>query len=1009
MDSDAVELKPLAANNTQSHPPPVPPISVASSPTLPPLTLNSSGGFKKGKKLGSPKLAKRKKRKSAPSPRKSRGFDVPPLPHPALQASASTLSFNSFSSANSEKRISPLMSPTRSGPPSPQFSPRGEWSVDGPRRFLREGTLSTVIQSFMDFPPDSETLLNFILSYRHFVTPSTLIDALKAAFSDSEEEDVARYLRLVSVVKTWIGVEYIYMSEDGPLLTKLNSFIKDISVRSDSLSNFLKTALTTPRSELDSHPVPTVHHLNPKTHKLLLDSNPLELARQLSLLEQSRLRDISIKQYHNSTWMSDPSSDLARLQRYSDKLVNFLVLQIVHETQARDQVKIWCHIVLLGKHLLSLNNFNSLLAVCGACKHFAVNRLMYHWKNDSLVPKKPMKDWQELDAIMSPKKNFAVYRSRIAGLSPPFVPALQPHLRDLVHVTESSKNFLDPPSPTLVSSQDSIPPPTPTSTPSTPQPPILNLQKLDSMGKVISIFYSSHLVRYNFTIESDIYREISLTSYNNVELSTLVNEKFDRLSGFEPPSGPVSSTPGDSSHSQPTSRSGSFSGLNFKISADLESPRQKFSSSDGVVITHHDSSTLSGGGGSGKSSPGGSSLGSSTKKSRDDESRSSRGHGGSSKGDRERKSKGKNSSRSRQKRGSGTTRVRGRSASPSRENAARSFSVDQSVGTVQNVPSRDSVRRSGSAPLLPRPPVASNDLEITAESSPHEMYDYIASLVQRLEYIEQSIGLAIDEAPPVPNPSSIPAYLSRSSPLPHQPPKRRFSDFEENKQKGNTSTPMKKRKSKLLNALSLSPFSSKPLSGKRSSSPGLSQHHRRTVEFASAYSQSGLPALPEAYVPLTMVGKKSCGRNSILNRLMTDSFSPSFAKLSISNFIDINSEKIQLSCPLGQYSELEKVPSLKRSAGIVFVYDLTNLDSIKEAESYLESATMKSKKLPLLLLGNKTDLPAERVVSRKDGLILAKKFDATFYEVSAKNGHNVIHAFEKFLAVIGNTSPTNKG
>lgn len=55
--------------------------------------------------------------------------------------------------------------------------------------------------------------------------------------------------------------------------------------------------------------------------------------------------------------------------------------------------------------------------------------------------------------------------------------------------------------------------------------------------------------------------------------------------------------------------------------------------------------------------------------------------------------------------------------------------------------------------------------------------------------------------------------------------------------------------------------------------------------------------------------------------------------------------------------------------------------------------------IPLLLIGNKSDLPG-RQVSEKAGRALAKEWDTLFFECSARDGNNVNEALETFVRCV---------
>lgn len=60
--------------------------------------------------------------------------------------------------------------------------------------------------------------------------------------------------------------------------------------------------------------------------------------------------------------------------------------------------------------------------------------------------------------------------------------------------------------------------------------------------------------------------------------------------------------------------------------------------------------------------------------------------------------------------------------------------------------------------------------------------------------------------------------------------------------------------------------------------------------------------------------------------------------------------------------------------------------------------------LPMVVVGNKADLDAQRQVSTEEGQQLAESFGAAFVETSAKSNQNVDRAFEALIAQIDSTS-----
>ena len=87
--------------------------------------------------------------------------------------------------------------------------------------------------------------------------------------------------------------------------------------------------------------------------------------------------------------------------------------------------------------------------------------------------------------------------------------------------------------------------------------------------------------------------------------------------------------------------------------------------------------------------------------------------------------------------------------------------------------------------------------------------------------------------------------------------------------------------------------------------------------------------------------------------------------------------------------------------GIILVYDITDLDSFNNLNSWLmEIEKNASKNAYKILIGNKSDLENERKVKFSQGKEFAKQYGMEFFETSAKNATNVIEAFTAITKVI---------
>ena len=182
-------------------------------------------------------------------------------------------------------------------------------------------------------------------------------------------------------------------------------------------------------------------------------------------------------------------------------------------------------------------------------------------------------------------------------------------------------------------------------------------------------------------------------------------------------------------------------------------------------------------------------------------------------------------------------------------------------------------------------------------------------------------------------------------------------------------------------------------------------------------------AIPSIHTPtirLLTIGDSGAGKSAILTRYTIDTFDAEYMTTIGIDFrvktetIDGHNYRVQVWDSAGQERFRSMTANYYRDAsGILLVYDITKRDSfdhlrgwISDIEKNMEEQLVAgpdvsgpggpgrhpTKAFDLILVGNKLDLSAQRVVTTAEGHALAEEHKIPFFETSAMTGEGVVEA-----------------
>ena len=155
-------------------------------------------------------------------------------------------------------------------------------------------------------------------------------------------------------------------------------------------------------------------------------------------------------------------------------------------------------------------------------------------------------------------------------------------------------------------------------------------------------------------------------------------------------------------------------------------------------------------------------------------------------------------------------------------------------------------------------------------------------------------------------------------------------------------------------------------------------------------------------IKLLLIGNAFVGKTLIVQKFIDNTFSKStMSTIGVdlqSKIIDINGKKVKYLILDTAGEDRMKTMTYSYYRGchvILIVYDVTNQKSFENVTTWVECVDKFAKSNVLrILVGNKTDLEDQRVISKEDGKKLADENGLKFYEISAKAVTGLCEMFE---------------
>lgn len=318
--------------------------------------------------------------------------------------------------------------------------------------------------------PDAIFVSAFYLTFRLFCTPRKFAEALIDRFDYvGEAPHMAGpvRLRVYNVMKGWLeshwreetdneALPIIRHFADFTLSSLLPSAGKRLSTLVEKVSStdgplvprmiysIGKTSTIAQYVAADT-PLPKESLTKSQQHLLqnwklggslpsVLDFEPLEVARQLTLKQMNIFCSILPEELLGSQWMKKGgvgSPNVKAMSGLSTDISNLVADTILQYPDVKKRAAVIKQWIKIAHQCLQLNNYDGLMAIICSLNSSIINRLRKTWEYVSPKRREMLKT---LQAIVEPSNNNKVLRARLQGHVPPCLPFLGMFLTDLTFV-----------------------------------------------------------------------------------------------------------------------------------------------------------------------------------------------------------------------------------------------------------------------------------------------------------------------------------------------------------------------------------------------------------------------------------------------------------------------------------------------------------------------------------------------------------------------------------------------
>jgi hypothetical protein len=326
--------------------------------------------------------------------------------------------------------------------------------------------------------PDAMFVSTFYLTFRLFATPLEFAEALAERFEyigDTPHAAGPVRLRVYNIFKGWLeshwrhdrdndALQFILNFAKNRLISELPTAGKrltDLAEKVSAVHGPVVPRLVSSMGKTNTAIAQYVHPDTPLPAPILgkkeanllkqwktgdavitiLDFDPLELARQLTIKESRIFCSILPEELLDTEWTRKSGSlavNVRAMSTLSTDLAHLVADSILYLEEPKKRAATIKHWVKIANKCLELNNYDSLMAIICSLNLSMISRLKRTW---DIVSQKTKNSLEHLRTIVDVSRNYAELRKRLQNHVPPCLPFVGTYLTDLTFVDHGNQSL----------------------------------------------------------------------------------------------------------------------------------------------------------------------------------------------------------------------------------------------------------------------------------------------------------------------------------------------------------------------------------------------------------------------------------------------------------------------------------------------------------------------------------------------------------------------------------------